>query len=73
MNLQRESNLPLALSRQARRALTSAGYPRLEQLTRLSEAEVERLHDVGPKARDQLCYALVSYDLSFADWKKANQ
>jgi DNA-directed RNA polymerase alpha subunit len=72
MSLRRESDLPLALSRPARRALTSAGYRRLEQLTRLSEAEVERLHGVGPKALDQLRHALVSNDLSLPDGKKAN-
>lgn len=73
MNLQQESDLPLALSKPARRGLTNAGYRRLEQLTGLSEAEVRSLHGVGPKALDQLRHALVSNDLSFAEGKKAIQ
>jgi len=72
MSLQRESDLPLALSKPARRALTNAGYRRLEQLASLSESEVGRLHGVGPRALDQLRHALVSNELSFADGKKAS-
>ena len=51
MNSQQETDLPPGLSRPAQRALSNAGYLlRLEQLARLNEAEVERLHGVGPKA-----------------------
>jgi hypothetical protein len=49
MNPQQESNLPPGLSRPAQRALTNAGYRRLDQLTRVSRAEVEGLHGVGPR------------------------
>ena len=70
MNPQQESNLPPGLSRPARRALTKAGYRRLEQLARVSEAEVERLHGVGPKALDQLRHALGANGLSFPDGKR---
>jgi hypothetical protein len=73
MNPQQESNLPPGLSRPAQRALTNAGYRRLEQLTRVSQAEVEGLHGVGPKALAQLRRALVANGLSFADGKKADQ
>jgi predicted RecB family nuclease len=73
MNPQHETELPPGLSRPARRALTNAGYRRLEQLARLSEAEVEELHGVGPKALDQLRHALVANGLSFADGNRANQ
>jgi hypothetical protein len=73
MNPQQETDLPPALSRPARRALTNAGYRRLEQLARLSEGEVERLHGVGPKALEQLRYALVANGQSFADGRKADQ
>jgi len=66
---QRESDLPLELSKPARRALVEAGYWRLEQLTELSEAEVKQLHGVGPKALDQLRRALGTKGLSFADGK----
>jgi predicted RecB family nuclease len=65
MNPQQESNLPPGLSRPAQRALTNAGYRRLEQLARVSEAEVEELHGVGPKALAQLQHALVANGLSF--------
>jgi predicted RecB family nuclease len=73
MNSQQETDLPPGLSRPAQRALSNAGYLRLEQLARLNEAEVERLHGVGPKALAQLRRALVANGLSFADGKKANQ
>ncbi len=66
---QQESDLPMGLSRPARRALVEAGYWRLEQLTELSEAEVKQLHGVGPKALDQLRRALSTNGLSFADGK----
>jgi predicted alpha/beta hydrolase family esterase len=55
------------LSRPAQRALTNAGYRRLEQLARLSEADVERLHGVGPKALAQLRHALIASGLSVTD------
>jgi len=73
MNPQQESNLPPALSRPAQRALTNAGYRRLEQLAGVSEAEVEELHGVGPKALDQLRQALGANGLAFADGKNADR
>jgi len=73
MNPQQESNLPPGLSKPAQRALTNAGYRRLDQLTRVSQAEVEGLHGVGPKALAQLRRALVANGLSFADGKKADE
>ena len=73
MKSQQQTGLPSGLSRPAQRALTNAGYRRLEQLTRVSQAEIEGLHGVGPKALAQLQHALVANGLSFADGKKANQ
>lgn len=64
---QQESDLPTELANPARRALTEAGYWRLEQLAKLSEAEVKKLHGIGPKALDQLRRALGAKGLSFAD------
>jgi pimeloyl-ACP methyl ester carboxylesterase len=64
---EQESDLPGELARPARRALTGAGYVRLEQLTRLSEAEVLKLHGMGPKALDQIRRALAARGQSFAD------
>jgi Helix-hairpin-helix domain len=61
-----QSDWPERLSNPARRALHSAGYTRLEQLTQAREAELQRLHGVGPKALDQLRMALRARGLSFA-------
>jgi hypothetical protein len=55
------------LAKPARQALASAGYTRLEQFTTVSEAEVQRLHGTGPKARDQIRRALAAKGQSFAD------
>jgi hypothetical protein len=63
----RESDLPSELAAPARRALVGAGYSRLEQLTKLSEAEVKQLHGIGPKALDQPRRALATKGLAFAD------
>ena len=63
---QHESDLPGELSQPARRALAGAGCVRLEQVAELSEAEVRRLHGMGPKALDQLRDALRARGLSFA-------
>jgi hypothetical protein len=64
---QQESDLPTELSNPARRALVGAGYVRLEQFTRLSEAEVLRLHGMGPKGVDMIRRALEAQGLSFAN------
>jgi predicted RecB family nuclease len=72
MSPQQESNLPPGLSRPARRALTNVGYRTLEQLARVSEAEIEDLHGVGPKALQQLRHTLVANGLSFADENRPN-
>ena len=55
---QAAGDLPANLAGPARRALAAAGYTRLEQLTQISEAELRRLHGMGPKALDQLRRAL---------------
>jgi hypothetical protein len=59
-------NLPSGLSKPAQRALAAAGYTNLEQLTQVSEADLGRLHGVGPKAIEQLRQAMAVGDLSFA-------
>ena len=58
------------LAAPARRALATAGYTRLEQLAQVSEAEVMRLHGMGPKALEQLRQALKAKGLSFAEAKR---
>jgi methyl coenzyme M reductase gamma subunit len=62
-----ESDLPNELGKPARRALLEAGYLRLEQLTKLSEAEVLKLHGMGPKAIEPLRRALMAKGLAFAE------
>ena len=66
---ERESDLPAGLSRPTQRALAGAGYWRLEQLTEVSEAEIKRLHGIGPNALEKLRRALSTKGLSFADEK----
>ena len=62
-----ESDLPTGLAKPAQRALAGAGYVRLEQLTKVSAADVKKLHGMGPKALDQLRRALAAKGLSFTD------
>jgi hypothetical protein len=62
-----ESDLPAGLAKPAQRALAGAGYMRLEQFTKLSEADVMRLHGMGPKALEQIRRALAAKGLSFTD------
>ena len=61
-----ESDLPLKLAKPAQRALAQAGITRLEQLSRLSEAEVARLHGIGPHALVTLRRAMAEKGLGFA-------
>lgn len=51
----------------ALRALTAAGYQHLEQLTQVSEAELLKLHGMGPKAIGILRQALQEKGLAFAE------
>lgn len=66
---EQESDLPVKLSAPARRALVGAGYIRLEQLSRVSEADLKKLHGMGPKALEQLRTALDARGLSLAGEK----
>jgi hypothetical protein len=70
---QQESDLPIGLSAPARRALSGAGYVRLEQLTSIGEAELKQLHGVGPTAINLLRHALDAKGLSFADRKSSKR
>ncbi len=58
--------LPTNIGRPAIRALQAAGYKSLNQLTSTSEAELLKLHGVGPKALRLLKEALEAEGLSFA-------
>ncbi len=68
MTLQ-HSDFPVGFPSPARRALDGAGYLRLEQLNRVSEAELKKLHGMGPKAINLLRSALEEKGLSFAAGK----
>jgi hypothetical protein len=64
---QSKSDWPAGVAKPAQRALAGAGLVRIEQLTSVSEAELKKLHGMGPKALDQLRRALEAKGLSFAD------
>jgi predicted flap endonuclease-1-like 5' DNA nuclease len=71
-NTQRDqaSDLPAGLAAPARRALAGAGYTRLAQLAKVSEAEIKALHGIGPNALKVLRRALAGQGLAFAGEKR---
>jgi hypothetical protein len=70
---QQNSDLPIDLSRPAQRALSEAGYLQLEQLTKVSETELKRLHGIGPNAIKKLRLALDAQGLSFTNEKTSKK
>jgi DNA-directed RNA polymerase alpha subunit len=66
------SDLP-KISAPAQRALAAAGYNLLQQLTQVSEAELLRLHGMGPKAIGTLRQALAARGLAFAGEQSSGQ
>lgn len=58
--------LPAKLAKPAQRALAGAGITRLSQLSKITEAELAKLHGMGPKALGQLREALAAVGKSFA-------
>lgn len=54
----------------ATRALNGSGYYRLEQLTKVRESELAKLHGMGPKALRILKEALKEEGLAFASESK---
>lgn len=60
------SDIPPKIGKPAQRALTSAGFTRLEQLTKVTEKELLKLHGMGPKAIKILREALTEKGASFA-------
>lgn len=64
---QSKNDWPAGVAKPAQRALAGAGFTQLEQLASVSEAELKRLHGMGPKALEQLRRALEARGLSFAD------
>jgi hypothetical protein len=59
-----DTGLP-KLSAPARRALSGAGYTRLDQLAQVPESELGKLHGMGPNAVAALRAALHERGLSF--------
>lgn len=68
--IQGENDFPPKIGQPAMRALAGAGYSGLDQLTAVSEAELKKLHGMGPKALRILGEALAAQGLSFAPGKK---
>lgn len=68
-----ESNLPSNLGQTAQRALSGAGYSRLEHLTKVCEKNIRQLHGLGPNALAQLRRALAKKGLSFAENKNLKE
>ena len=58
------SELPAGLAAPARRALTAAGYLRLDQLTGFPERDLAALHGMGAKALRLIRDALAEQGLS---------
>jgi len=61
-----DSDIRAGIGEPALRAFTAAGYTRLNQLARVSEDELLKLHGVGPKAIRLLRVALETRGLPFA-------
>jgi uncharacterized damage-inducible protein DinB len=60
-----EDNFPPGVARPALRALVAAGISDLDQLTRVSEAELSAMHGMGPKAIQAMRDALMAKGLAF--------
>ena len=60
-------DFPAGIGQPATRALAAAGYTHLNQLSRVTEADLLKLHGMGPKALGIIRSALHAKGLSFAD------
>lgn len=56
---------PGGLSAPAQRALAGAGYTHIEQLAATTEADILKLHGIGPSAIPMLREALAAKGLAF--------
>ena len=66
---QLKTDFPLGIGNPARNALEHAGYSKLKQLTKVSEAELGQLHGMGPKAMGILRQTLEAKGWSFKSGK----
>ena len=60
-------DLPEDLSEPAKRALAGAALTSLDKLAKVSEADIRKLHGLGPNAIKKLRLALSEAGLSFSD------
>lgn len=60
-----ETDLPKEVGKPATRALTAAGFHSLDQFTETSEAELLKLHGVGPKATRIIGQALAEKGMAY--------
>lgn len=66
-DIELEGGFPPGIARPALRALEAAGITRLEQLVRVRQVDLLKLHGMGPKAAGILQAALQAKGLSFAN------
>ena len=66
-NPKRGGDLPSDIGAPARRALLGAGLEWIELVADVSEADLRRLHGVGPKAIERLRSALAAQGRSFRE------
>lgn len=66
-NAQNTPDLPSGLAAPAQRALAGAGITRLEDLSKISESELKKLHGIGPNAVNLLRQAMSEKGLRFRD------
>ena len=64
-----KTDIPQSIGNPARSALEHAGYTKLKQLTKVSEAELGQLHGMGPKALGILRETLEARGWSFKPGK----
>lgn len=64
-----KTDFPQSIGNPARSALEHAGYTKLKQLTKVSEAELGQLHGMGPKALGILRETLEAREWSFKPGK----
>lgn len=62
-----DSDLPEGLAAPARRALAEAYFVRIEQFTRMTEAEVIQPRGMEPRAIDLILLALAAKGLTFSN------
>jgi uncharacterized protein YdhG (YjbR/CyaY superfamily) len=65
-----KTEFPTSMGKVAPRELANAGYTRLKQLTKVSEAELLKIHGVGPKAIRILREELKEKGMSFGTASK---